>query len=71
MNGFKAAKDVIPERFFKRLNEVWPATVVSYVRNGELPYTLAHGDLHIGNWYKLDGRMGLQDYQCARYPIFR
>lgn len=33
INGFEAAREVIPERLYKRHAEVWPATVVSYERN--------------------------------------
>ncbi|KAJ5890112.1 aminoglycoside phosphotransferase protein [Penicillium tannophilum] len=64
-NGFKAAKEVIPARLFAREAEVWPATVKSVHRNGSLPPTVVHGDVHLGNWYiTAEGRMGLTDWQA-------
>jgi hypothetical protein len=47
-NGFKAAEEVIPSRLFARESEVWPATIKSVHRNGSLPPTVVHGDVHLG-----------------------
>jgi hypothetical protein len=64
-DGWLAAKDVIPSRLYEQADKIWPATIRSYIRDSERPWTIAHGDVHLGNWYRTkDGRMGLQDYQC-------
>jgi hypothetical protein len=64
--GFRAAEEVIPPRLYRRYAEIWPATVASVERHDRLPATLAHGDVHLKNWYVAgDGRMGLSDWQCA------
>ncbi len=47
-NGFRAAKEVIPPRLFAREAEVWPLTVKSVNRNGALPQTVVHSDVHLG-----------------------
>jgi aminoglycoside phosphotransferase (APT) family kinase protein len=65
-NGFAAAEPVIPARLFARAAEIWPATLRSVERNAALPPTVAHGDVHLGNWYRThDGRMGLGDWQAV------
>ena len=66
--GFEDSKNVIPPKLFARAGEISSATLKSVKRNGELPHTFAHGDLHLGNWYYYnDGRMGLADWQaCTR-----
>jgi Phosphotransferase enzyme family len=64
--GFRRADDLIPARLHKRHAEIWPATVAAVELNHTLPPTLAHGDVHLKNWYITDtGRMGLSDWQCA------
>jgi hypothetical protein len=64
--GFRRADDLIPPRLYKRHAEIWPATVAAVERNHTLPPTLAHGDVHLKNWYITDtGRMGLSDWQCV------
>ncbi|CAK7229396.1 hypothetical protein SEUCBS140593_007228 [Sporothrix eucalyptigena] len=63
-NGFRAAQPQISERLFSREADVWPATVRSVERNGSLPPTLIHGDVHLGNWFITpDGHMGITDWQ--------
>lgn len=66
-NGFLAAEEVIPARLYKRFDEVWPATVKSVEFHSAQPaYTLAHGDVHLKNWYVAgNGEMGLGDWQCC------
>jgi thiamine kinase-like enzyme len=66
--GFRAAKEVIPERLFSRYAEVWPATKRAYMMHSDLPHTLVHNDVHLGNWYVRDGnRMGLMDWHtCSK-----
>jgi Phosphotransferase enzyme family len=64
--GFRRADDLIPPRLHKRHAEIWPATVAAVELNHTLPPTLAHGDVHLKNWYITDtGRMGLSDWQCV------
>ncbi|RYC96059.1 hypothetical protein BFJ63_vAg933 [Fusarium oxysporum f. sp. narcissi] len=66
VNGFRAAKSVIPPRLFARQNEIWPCTLKSVERNAALPATVVHGDVHLGNWYITpDGHMGLTDWQTV------
>ncbi|KAF5541308.1 aminoglycoside phosphotransferase [Fusarium mexicanum] len=66
VNGFRAAKSVIPPRLFARQGEIWPCTVKSVQRNAELPPTVVHGDVHLGNWYITpNGLMGLTDWQTV------
>ena len=64
--GFQDGVDVIPSRLFKRSAEIWPATVAAIEQLDRLPNTLAHGDVHLKNWYIAgNGQMGLSDWQCA------
>jgi aminoglycoside phosphotransferase (APT) family kinase protein len=64
--GFAAAEHVIPARLFRRAAEVWPATLASVASLHALPHTLAHGDVHLKNWYVASsGEMGLGDWQCT------
>jgi hypothetical protein len=65
-NGFQNAESVIPARFFDRLDQVWPATLTAVAAHESLPHTLAHGDVHLKNWYVArSGQMGLADWQCC------
>ena len=65
-NGFLAAEEVIPPRLYRRFKEIWPATVASVLMHDSLPNTLAHGDVHLKNWYVAGpGHMGLADWQCC------
>lgn len=64
--GFLSAKEMIPPNLFRRFDEIWPATVQSVMRHTTLPMTLAHGDVHLKNWYVAgNGSMGLSDWQCC------
>ena len=64
--GFRAAREVIPERLFKREAEVWPATLACVARHSEMPRGLIHSDVHLGNWYLApSGELGVQDWQCT------
>jgi thiamine kinase-like enzyme len=64
--GFLAAESVIPARLYGRYAQIWPATLATVERHDQLPLTLAHGDVHLKNWYVAkDGTMGLGDWQCA------
>lgn len=64
--GFGAAQSVIPERLFKRRNEIWPATNKSVEMHNRLPHTLVHNDVHLGNWYiASSGEMGLGDWHLT------
>jgi len=64
--GFRRADDLIPQRLHNRHAEIWPATVAAVELNRTLPPTLAHGDVHLKNWYITQThRMGLSDWQCV------
>lgn len=72
-NGFRAAEEVIPERLFKRADDIWGLTGLSTEQHDKHPQTLIHSDVHLGNWYvSTNERMGLLDWQavcrglCAR-----
>lgn len=62
--GFREAREVIPPRLFARAEDIWPATVASVALHKQLPHTVVHSDVHLKNWYKRGGRMGLADWQC-------
>lgn len=63
--GFDRAVDLIPARLHRRAAEIWPATVKAVKLNDRLPHTLAHGDVHLKNWYIThNGAMSLSDWQC-------
>lgn len=64
--GFAAAEEAIPSRLYRQQDRIWPATLAA-VRSGDLlPRTLAHGDVHLKNWYiAASGEMGLSDWQCV------
>lgn len=65
-NGFRAAEDVIPERLFRRQGEIWPKTVEAIQRHKAEFQFLAHGDVHLKNWYVANGDvMGITDWQCC------
>jgi aminoglycoside phosphotransferase (APT) family kinase protein len=62
--SFRRAVDLIPPRLHKRHAQIWPATVAAVQLTRPLPPTLAHGDVHLKNWYITGtGRMGLSDWQ--------
>lgn len=65
-NGFLAAESVIPARLFARYEEYWPRALQSVALHDDLPQTVAHGDVHLKNWYIAgNGEMGLGDWQCV------
>jgi hypothetical protein len=65
-SGFLAAEAAIPARLFKRFDDIWPATLRSVELLSREPCTLAHGDVHLKNWYVAgNGEMGLGDWQCC------
>jgi Phosphotransferase enzyme family len=65
-NGFLAAEEVIPGRLFARFDEYWPLALESVALHERLPLTVAHGDVHLKNWYIAgNGEMGLSDWQCV------
>lgn len=65
-NGFLAAEEVIPQRLFRRYDEYWPLSLQSVALQENLPHTVAHGDVHLKNWYIAgNGEMGLGDWQCV------
>lgn len=65
-NGFLAAEEVIPTRLFQRFEEYWPLALESVAMHEKLPLTVAHGDVHLKNWYiAANGEMGLGDWQCV------
>lgn len=65
-NGFLSAEEVIPPRLYARNGEIWDATLRSFDLHRRHPEFLAHGDVHLKNWYVAgSGEMGLSDWQCA------
>jgi Ser/Thr protein kinase RdoA (MazF antagonist) len=62
--GMQRGRDVIPDRLFRRRDEVHAALMRSLEINTAGPQTLLHGDVHPGNWYVAGDRMGLYDWQC-------
>jgi hypothetical protein len=64
--GFQEGGDVIPPALYRRHAEIWPATLAAIDALDRQPHTLAHGDVHLKNWYVAgNGEMGLSDWQCA------
>ena len=64
--GFLEAQEVIPPNLFGRYDDIWPAAAAAVEQADTLPATLAHGDVHLKNWYvAANGEMGLGDWQCA------
>lgn len=64
--GFAQAIDVIPPSLYRQADRIWAATVASVEDHRHLPATLAHGDVHLRNWYiTANGSMGLGDWQCC------
>jgi hypothetical protein len=62
--GLVAAEPVIPAPILARRSQVWPLTMRSVERLSELPQTLVHSDVHLGNWYvRQPETMGLCDFQ--------
>jgi hypothetical protein len=44
----------------------WRAVLASIAVHDELPATVIHNDVHLGNWYRTgDGRLGLCDWQAV------
>lgn len=57
------AQGLIPDRLWSRRKEIWPATLASLDTQAVLPRGLAHGDVHLKNWYRVsDGTLGLGDW---------
>jgi len=64
--AFDACAELIPEALMRRKKEVWPATMKATSVHSQLPRTIIHCDVHIGNWYITDkGLMGLTDWQVC------
>lgn len=61
--GFLDGEHLIPPRLFRRYKEIWPKTLASVELNNASPRALAHGDVHLRNWYiTSSGAMGLSDW---------
>jgi len=68
LRGVAAAVDkgVLPAELRGRGPDLWSAFLRSVEAHRDLPATLIHGDVHLGNWYITDeGVMGLCDWQCV------
>lgn len=66
IRGFEEARAHVPERLYRRVAEIWPATERAFMLCADLPRTLIHGDVHLKNWYiTANGEMGLSDWQCC------
>jgi aminoglycoside phosphotransferase (APT) family kinase protein len=46
-------------------NVLWQAGITSIEAHRSNSRTLIHGDPHLGNWYLVDDRAGLLDWQCV------
>lgn len=57
--------DMVPPDIRARSGEIWNAKVAVLRDHEDLPQTVLHGDVHLGNWYMTGaGHMGLCDWQC-------
>lgn len=63
--ALEECEEIVPARLFARRAEIWPRTNESASIHRTLPRTLIHSDVHVGNWYKHEGRMGLCDWQIT------
>lgn len=69
--GFLDAEQVVPPRLYARHAEIWDKTLASIALHDRSPKTLAHGDVHLKNWYVAgNGEMGLADWQCAHRGLW-
>lgn len=58
--------EITPPQLRGHADEMWAAFCTSVDAHRQLPPTLLHGDVHMGNWYVTrDGDMGLCDWQCV------
>ncbi|MCC6918761.1 MAG: aminoglycoside phosphotransferase family protein [Alphaproteobacteria bacterium] len=58
-----AAADLIPADVTARKDDIYPLMMRGLTVHAELPRTLLHSDVHLGNWYITgDGHMGLCDW---------
>ncbi len=65
--GFERAAEHLPEIITSDHQRIWAAHNRSFELANELPMTLIHGDVHIGNWYKTAaGVMGLTDWNMNK-----
>lgn len=56
---------ILPPELRGRGQDLWDRFQQSVQIHRNLPHTLIHGDVHLGNWYvTADGAMGLCDWQC-------
>ncbi|WP_018178694.1 phosphotransferase family protein [Jongsikchunia kroppenstedtii] len=62
MNRF-AQSDLCPPSL--SADDLWRAGLDSVAVHRMLPPTLLHGDPHLANWYLIDDRAGLLDWQCV------
>jgi thiamine kinase-like enzyme len=68
LRGIAAAVDngVVPASLRDRGQDLWAGFLRSVQEHRDLPQTLIHGDVHLGNWYvTAGGAMGLCDWQCV------
>lgn len=64
--GILRAEPVLPTALFRRRDQFWRGFLQSVGNHYDLPQTLLHGDVHMGNWYITgSGKMGLCDWQCV------
>lgn len=58
-------EELTPPRLRGKSPALWQQFVKSVDDHLDLPHTVIHGDVHLGNWYVTgDGAMGLCDWQC-------
>ena len=59
-------ESIIPPRLFARRAEIWGRTMEAGELHRQMPRMLTHCDVHLRNWFILDGKMGLCDWQVTQ-----
>jgi thiamine kinase-like enzyme len=68
--GFDRSEHVMPREIFSRKDDFIEALIRSRRISADGPRTIAHSDVHAGNWYVTgDGRVGLFDWQCMLHGL--
>lgn len=63
---FDEAGDLLAPAIRRDPARAWRAVLASIALHDELPATVIHNDVHLGNWYRTGaGRMGLCDWQAV------
>lgn len=63
---FDEAGELLAGPIRREPRRAWDAVLRSIALHEQLPPTVIHNDVHLGNWYRTgDGRMGLCDWQAV------